>query len=164
MAVVDAVSELINQHRLHEAYPVDLTPLSDHYKIRFVDLSPDALGFAYQGQRRGLIGVNRNLDYYQQRMTICHEASHLLNGGANSAYLCRLDGWLYSRYELLAQRAAAYMLLCRTHLLRLVYEGATVPELAEAFAVPEVLIELRLRPLIGGSIDEEAASRPRSSF
>jgi Zn-dependent peptidase ImmA (M78 family) len=145
---LDAVDELIGRYDLHATAPVDLAPIRDLYTVQFVSLSSHTLGCAYIGDPESAIIVNSNLNPYQQRMVLAHEASHILLRHPASFHLCQLAEWLYVRYEQVAQQGAARILISRSRLADLAVKGATVQEMSWYFQAPEVLIEMRLRALM----------------
>ncbi|MCL4371095.1 MAG: ImmA/IrrE family metallo-endopeptidase [Chloroflexi bacterium] len=138
------IERFIVAHDLHRHVPVDLGPLRELAPVKFLRLSEGTLGGAFANEVGCVIGINRSLGRDERRMTFCHELAHLILEHPNSLWLCRIDGWWYSRYERQAQQAAALMLIPFEPLRRRLLAGYAVEAVAGAFRVPRSLVELRV--------------------
>ncbi len=140
--ILDTVEFLIHRHRLHTRIPVDLGPILDRFDIRKHNFTPMTLGFALVRPMQMYIGINKNLDPSWQRMSLAHEAAHIIANQPHQLFVCKTNDWSREREEREAQLIAACLLVP----LKIVEENYRVdvsPQIARALKVPTPLVDLR---------------------
>ncbi|MGQ9676849.1 MAG: ImmA/IrrE family metallo-endopeptidase [Chloroflexota bacterium] len=141
------IKDLISQPT--DSIPVNLAWIEDFYEVHYVNLSPACWGFGSFEDGLLVIGVNRNLHRYQQRMVLAHEVGHHVRrhvppDPSDPVFKCRSNvPWWHLRQELQAQQFASNLLLPQFQLLDDLLSGMSVHELEDRYEVPAILIEIR---------------------
>lgn len=112
---VAAADDLIRTYRLHDAVPVDLSPVEERYPQTIRDLGPNApRAFAVPPlvpDGAAWVVIDSSVWARDRRILYAHEIAHLLLGHAGSLRVMEGDGWLHDRQEREAWALAAYLLI-----------------------------------------------------
>lgn len=103
-------------------------------------------GCYYYYKRGGVICISESLSEEEARMVCAHELGHfILHRKVNSVLLKNTTFQNMNRYEIEANRFAAYLLIPKNELTEYSEYGYTLKQLACIFKVSEEFMELRLK-------------------
>ncbi|WP_392885976.1 ImmA/IrrE family metallo-endopeptidase [Eubacterium limosum] len=103
-------------------------------------------GFYDYYKRNGIICIDENLSDEEARMVCAHELGHfILHRKVNSVLLKNTTLLNTNRYEIEANRFAAYLLIPTQYLMEYAEYGYTIDQLACIFRVSREFMELRFR-------------------
>lgn len=103
-------------------------------------------GFYDYYKRNGIICIDENLSDEEARIVCAHELGHfILHRKVNSVLLKNTTFLNTNRYEIEANRFAAYLLIPTEHLMEYAGYGYTIDQLACIFKVSREFMELRFR-------------------
>lgn len=103
-------------------------------------------GFYDYYKRNGIICIDENLSDEEARMVCAHELGHfILHRKVNSVLLKNTTLLNTNRYEIEANRFAAYLLIPTQYLMEYAEYGYTIDQLASIFSVSREFMELRFK-------------------
>ena len=106
----------------------------------------DTRGCYYYYKRNGIICIDEDLNDEESRMVCAHELGHfILHRKVNSVLLKNTTFLNTNKYEIEANRFAAYLLIPEEDLNEYVKYGYTIDQLASFFKVSKEFMELRLK-------------------
>lgn len=106
----------------------------------------DTRGCYYYYKRGGIICISDSLTDEEARIVCAHELGHfILHRKVNSVLLKNTTFLNTNRYEIEANRFAAYLLIPTEHLMEYAGYGYTIDQLACIFKVSREFMELRFR-------------------
>lgn len=101
-------------------------------------------GFYDYYKRNGIICIDENLSDEEARMVCAHELGHfILHRKVNSVLLKNTTLLNTNRYEIEANRFAAYLLIPEDDLIEYVKYGYSLQQLSCLFRLPESMMRLR---------------------
>lgn len=139
----DIIRKIVKKHGTSD--PFELADCLGAITIT-APLKDGTRGFYDYYKRNGIICIDENLTDEEARMVCAHELGHfILHRKVNSVLLKNTTFLNTNRYEIEANRFAAYLLIPAEHLMEYAGYGYTIDQLACIFKVSREFMELRFR-------------------